>query len=126
MASTREWFESVAEAQRRAKRRLPRSVYLALVAGAERGVTLEDNVNAFSELGFRPRVADLPQQRDQATTVLGQEISLPVVISPTGVQAVHPEGEVAVALAAAEAGTAIGLSSFASRSVEDVAAANPK
>ena len=126
MASTREWFESVAEAQRRAKRRLPKSVYGALIGGAERGVTLEDNVNAFSELGFRPHIADLPQQRDQATTVLGQEISLPVVISPTGVQAVHPEGEVAVARAAAEAGTAIGLSSFASRSVEDVAAANPK
>jgi L-lactate dehydrogenase (cytochrome) len=126
MASTREWFESVAEAQRRAKKRLPKSVYLALVAGAERGVTLEDNVNAFSELGFRPHIADLPQHREQSTTVLGQEISLPVVISPTGVQAVHPEGEVAVARAAAGAGTAIGLSSFASHAVEDVAAANPK
>ncbi|MBO0850040.1 MAG: alpha-hydroxy-acid oxidizing protein, partial [Pseudonocardia sp.] len=124
MASTREWFESVAEAQRRAKRRLPRSVYLALVAGAERGITLEDNVNAFSELGFRPHIADLPRHREQATTVLGEQISLPVVISPTGVQAVHPEGEVAVARAAKAAGTAIGLSSFASRSIEDVAAAN--
>ncbi len=34
MASSRDWFESVAEAERRAKRRLPRSVYKALVAGA--------------------------------------------------------------------------------------------
>ncbi|WP_028922422.1 pre-mycofactocin synthase MftD [Pseudonocardia acaciae] len=126
MASTREWFESVAEAQRRAKRRLPRSVYLALVAGTERGITLEDNVNAFGELGFRPHIADLPRQREQATTVLGQEISFPVIISPTGVQAVHPEGEVAVARAAQAAGTAIGLSSFASRSIEDVAAANER
>jgi heme/flavin dehydrogenase (mycofactocin system) len=58
--------------------------------------------------------------------VLGQDISFPVIISPTGVQAVDPEGEVAVARAAAAAGTAIGLSSFASRSVEDVAAANEK
>jgi L-lactate dehydrogenase (cytochrome) len=126
MASSKEWFESVAEAQRRAKRRLPRSVYLALVAGAERGVTLEDNVNAFSELGFRPHIADLPRNREQTTTVLGQEISLPVLISPTGVQAVNPEGEVAVARAAAAAGTAMGLSSFASKSIEEVAAANPK
>ena len=126
MASSKEWFESVAEAQRRAKRRLPRSVYLALVAGAERGVTLEDNVNAFAELGFRPHIADLPRNREQATTVLGQEISLPVLISPTGVQAVNPEGEVAVARAAAAAGTAMGLSSFASKSIEEVAAANPK
>jgi heme/flavin dehydrogenase (mycofactocin system) len=125
MASSKDWFESVAEAQRRAKRRLPKSVYLALVAGAERGLTLEDNVNAFSELGFRPHIADLPRQREQATTVLGQNISFPVVISPTGVQAVNPDGEVAVARAAAAAGTAIGLSSFASKPIEDVAAANP-
>jgi pre-mycofactocin synthase len=60
LASTRAWFESVDEAQRRAQKRLPKSVYMALVAGAERGITLEDNVNAFSELGFRPHIADLP------------------------------------------------------------------
>jgi pre-mycofactocin synthase len=126
MASSRHWFETVEEAQRRAKNRLPKSVYMALVAGSERGITLNDNVDAFSELGFRPHIADLPQNREQATTVLGQDISFPVIISPTGVQAVDPEGEVAVARAAAAAGTAIGLSSFASRSVEDVAAANEK
>ena len=55
------------------------------------------------------------QQREQATTVLGQDMSFPVIVSPTGVQAVHPEGEVAVAKAAATAGTAMGLSSFASK-----------
>lgn len=126
MASSKEWFETVAEAQRRAKKRLPKSVYMALVAGSEQGITLDDNVKAFSEIGFRPHIAGLPQSRDQATSVLGQDISFPVVISPTGVQAVSPDGEVAVARAAAAAGTAIGLSSFASRSVEDVAAANPQ
>ncbi len=126
MASTKEWFETVAEAERRARKRLPKSVYMALVAGSEQGLTANDNVEAFSEIGFRPRVADLPQTRSQATTVLGQEISFPVVISPTGVQAVSPEGEVAVARAAAKAGTAMGLSSFASRSVEDVTAVNDK
>jgi pre-mycofactocin synthase len=120
MASTRDWFETVAEAQRRAKKRLPKGVYLALVAGAEAGVTMNDNVRAFSELRFRPHVADLPARRDLATTVMGQEVSLPVLISPTGVQAVHPDGEVAVARAAAAAGTAMGLSSFASKPVEEV------
>jgi hypothetical protein len=40
MASTKDWFETIAEAQRRAKRRLPRSVYLALVAGTDQGITL--------------------------------------------------------------------------------------
>ncbi len=124
MAGT--WFETVAEAQRRAEKRLPRSVYLALLAGSERGVTLEDNLAAFGELGFAPHVADLHEKRELGVTVMGQPISLPVVISPTGVQAVHPEAEVAVARAAAARGTAMGLSSFASRSVEDVVAANPK
>ena len=57
---------------------------------------------------------------------MGQSISMPVIISPTGVQAVHPDGEVAVARAAAARGTAIGLSSFASKPIEEVVAANPK
>jgi heme/flavin dehydrogenase (mycofactocin system) len=126
MASTRDWFETVAEAQRRARKRLPKGVYLALVAGAEAGVTMNDNVGAFSELRFRPHVADLPAHRDLATTVMGQEVSLPVLISPTGVQAVHPDGEVAVARAAAAAGTAMGLSSFASKPVEEVGKAIDK
>jgi heme/flavin dehydrogenase (mycofactocin system) len=120
------WFETVAVAQRRAKRHLPRDVYGALVAGAEAGITSRDNVAAFSELGFAPHVAGLPATREMATTVMGQDISLPVLISPTGVQAVHPDGEVAVARAAAARGTAMGLSSFASKPIEEVITANPK
>jgi isopentenyl diphosphate isomerase/L-lactate dehydrogenase-like FMN-dependent dehydrogenase len=115
MASSKEWFETVAEAQRRAKKRLPKSVYMALVAGSEQGRTMDDNVDAFGELGFRPRIADLPRHRDLSTRVMGEDVSLPVIISPTGVQAVSPDGEVAVARAAAAAGTAIGLSSSPAR-----------
>jgi heme/flavin dehydrogenase (mycofactocin system) len=127
MASTREWFETVEEARRRARRRLPRSVYMALVAGSEKGVTLKDNLAAFSELRFAPpRIANLPAARDLATSVLGQDIALPVIASPTGVQAVHPDGEVGVARGTAEAGTAMGLSSFGSMPVEAVAQVNPK
>ncbi len=123
--ATTGWFETVAEAQRRAARRLPPSVYSALLAGSEQGVTVEDNTAAFGELGFAPHVAGLSSKRDMATTVMGQAISMPVLISPTGVQAVHPDGEVAVARAAAARGTAIGLSSFASKPVEEVVEANP-
>src|SRR6478736_364064 len=127
MASSSDWFESVAEAQRRARKRLPKPVYDALLAGAERGATLDDNTRAFGELGFVPRIATgLPAARDQATTVLGQQISMPVVISPTGVQAVSPGGEVAVARAAAAAGTAMGLGSFGSKPIEEVVEANPQ
>ena len=120
------WFESVAVAQQRAKRRLPKSVYRALIAGSEAGVTLADNVAAFGELGFAPHVGGAPPHRDMTTTVMGQEISLPVLISPTGVQSVHPDGEVAVARAAAARSTAMGLSSFASKPIEEVVAANPQ
>jgi len=120
------WFETVAEAQRRAERRLPRSVHKALLAGSERGQTLEENVAAFRELGFAPHVADLSGKRELATSVMGQQVALPVLISPTGVQAVHPDAEVAVARAAAARGTAMGLSSFASKPIEEVVAANPR
>ena len=124
MAKQDPWFESVLEAQRRAQKRLPKSVYMALVAGSERGRTPQDNMDAFAEIQFAPHVVGQKPERELNTTVLGIPISLPVIISPTGVQAVNPEGEVAVARAAANRGTIMGLSSFASKPVEEVTAVN--
>jgi len=127
MASTRDWFETVAEARRRARRRLPKPVFLALEAGAEAGVTCADNVAAFREIRFAPpRLADLPATRDLRTTVLGVPVELPVIASPAGAQAVHPLGEVAVAQGTQAAGTAMGLSEFASKPASEVARVNPK
>jgi len=120
------WFETVAIAQQRARKRLPKSAYSSLISASEKGVTVSDNVEAFSELGFAPHVVGAAEKRDLSTTVMGQELSFPVMISPTGVQAVDPDGEVAVARAAAARGTAMGLSSFASKPMEEVIAANPK
>jgi pre-mycofactocin synthase len=120
------WFETVAVAQRRAKRRLPASVYGALMAGSEKGLTSRDNVDSFDELGFAPHVAGHHATRDLTTSVLGQTLSMPVLLSPTGVQAVHPAGEVAVARAAASRGVAMGLSSFASKSIEEVSATDAR
>ncbi len=48
------WFETVAEAQRRAKKRLPTSVYGALLAGSEKGVTVADNARRLRRTRFRP------------------------------------------------------------------------
>lgn len=118
------WFETVAIAQQRAERRLPKSVYGALVAGSEKGLSSKDNTASFDELGFAPHVAGLSNERSMAITIMGQSVSMPVLISPTGVQAVHPDGEVAVARAATNRGVAMGLSSFASRSLEEVCAVN--
>src|SRR3954447_9006614 len=120
------WFESVAEAQRRARRTLPTSVYKAVLAGAERGQTYRDNLHAFAELGFAPHVAGAAAERKLATTIMGVDVALPVVLSPTGVQAVHPEGELAVARAAAARDVAMGLSGFASMPIEEIVRTNPK
>ena len=117
------WFESVAVAQERARKRLPRPVYDALLAGSERGQTVADNQAAFAEIGLAPHVAGNPPLRSLSRRVLGHELAFPVLISPTGVQAVHPDGEVAVARAAGSRGTLMCLSNFASRPVEEVVAA---
>lgn len=121
-----DWFESIAVAQMRAKKRLPASVYGAIMGGTDAGISRADNVDAFGELGIRPLTAGQPPGRDMSVTVMGQPSSMPVLISPTGVQAVHPDGEVAVARASAARGVPMGLSSFGSKPIEEVAAANPQ
>ncbi|MEM7095044.1 MAG: pre-mycofactocin synthase MftD [Actinomycetota bacterium] len=120
------WFESVAVARERARKRLPRSVYGAIVAGAEAGVSRDDNLAAFDELGLRPVTAGQITGPKLDTTIMGQPASMPVMISPTGVQAVHPEGEIAVGRASAARGIPMGLSSFGSKKLEDVIAENPQ
>lgn len=122
MANT--WFETVAVAQRRAEKRLPGSVYGAIIGGAEKGLSLNDNLTAFDQLGLAPHVAGLQSERGMEVQVMGQHLSMPVIISPTGVQAVHPDGEVAVGRAAANRGIPMGLSSFGSKSIEEVCAVN--
>jgi heme/flavin dehydrogenase (mycofactocin system) len=121
-----DWFETVLEARRRARKRLPRSVYLALVAGSERGTTLHDNLAAFEELELAPHVVGLTTDHDLSTTLMGQPMAMPVMISPTGVQAVHPDGELAVARAAAARGVPMGLGAFGSKPIEEVVAVQPQ
>ncbi len=121
-----QWFETVAVAQKRAKKRLPASVYGALIAGAEAGVSSKDNLDAFNQLGLRPITAGQPAERAMETIIMGQPSSMPIMISPTGVQAVHPDGEVAVGRACAARGVPMGLSSFASKPLEEVVATNPQ
>lgn len=120
-------FNNLAEAERLAKKRLPRAVWLAIKAGNEQGWTLTENIRAFNDLGFSPTVFDRPVMKnlDLKTKMLGMDLDLPVLISPVGAQAIHPGGEAAAARAAARMGTAIGLSSYASNPISEVAAANP-
>jgi heme/flavin dehydrogenase (mycofactocin system) len=126
MPSVRSSLESAAQAERIAKRRLPRPVYLSLVAGNDAGLTMRDNTSAFDAIGLRPRVGnDVAITRELSTTLLGHEISMPVALAPVGVQAVAPEGELPAARAAGAATTLFLCSSFASSPFAHIRAATP-
>lgn len=119
-------LETVAEAERRARARLPRAVYTSLLAGGEQGVTMTDNVRAFGELTWVPRVGARSWPPALATEVLGMDLELPILLAPVGSHAIHPGGEVAAAAAAAAYGTGLMHSSFASQPFEAVAALNDR
>jgi len=90
-------------------------------AGEER--TLRANVEAFGRRRIVPRVLRGVGERDLRTTLLGTELSMPVLIAPTAFHLLaHPDGETGTASAAAAAGTVMVLSMAATQPVEQVAA----
>jgi lactate 2-monooxygenase len=92
--------------------------------GAGSGYTMRANRTAFERLRLVPRMLRNVAQRDLSVEVFGKTLPAPVLLAPIGVQSiVHPEGEVAVAHGAAEVGMPMVLSTAASNSMEDVAAA---
>jgi 4-hydroxymandelate oxidase len=116
---------TLAEYEDRARAVLPRMAFDYFAGGAEDEWTVAENRAAFSRYVLRPRVLVDVSSRDPATTVLGQQVSLPVLVAPTALHALaDPEGEVATARAAAAAGSVMILSSLASRTIEDVAEAS--
>jgi isopentenyl diphosphate isomerase/L-lactate dehydrogenase-like FMN-dependent dehydrogenase len=95
--------------------------YFAGGAGDE--VTLRDNVEAFGRWQLRPRILAGLGEPSTATTVLGHDVSLPVLVAPVAYQrVVHPDGEIAMARAAAAAGTVMCLSTLSTATPEEVAA----
>jgi isopentenyl diphosphate isomerase/L-lactate dehydrogenase-like FMN-dependent dehydrogenase len=95
--------------------------YYAGGAGDE--LTLRENVEAFRRWVLRPRMLVDVEACTTATTVLGQDVSLPVLVAPVAFQRVaHPEGEVAMARAAHAAGTVMCLSTLATSTPAEVAA----
>jgi isopentenyl diphosphate isomerase/L-lactate dehydrogenase-like FMN-dependent dehydrogenase len=98
--------------------------YFAGGAGDER--TLRDNVDAYQRRRLRPRVLVDVSDATAATTVLGTEVSMPLLVAPFAFQRVaHPDGEPATARATADAGTIMCLSTMSNVSAHDVAAAAP-
>jgi L-lactate dehydrogenase (cytochrome) len=108
-----------------ALRRLPSPIAPSLVGAAETEQTARRNTSAFDEVKLIPRcLVDVSSVRT-ATRVLGRDIQWPVLCSPTGASRLfHPDGELAVARAAAKAGTFYGLSTMSTHRLEDVAAAS--
>jgi isopentenyl diphosphate isomerase/L-lactate dehydrogenase-like FMN-dependent dehydrogenase len=106
-----------------AAERLEPGAYGYYAGGAGDEVTLRDNVAAYGRWLLRPRVLVDVEVCSTATTVLGQELSMPIVVAPVAFQRVaHPDGEVAMARAAQAAGTAMCLSTLATSTAAEVAA----
>jgi L-lactate dehydrogenase (cytochrome) len=115
---------SVADLRAVARRRLPRGVFDYIDGGAEDERTMAANADAFARTRFRPRVLRDVGTVDTSTTLLGRPLPVPLVLAPTGFTRIaDPAGELAVARAAARAGLPYTLSTLATRSIEEVAAA---
>jgi L-lactate dehydrogenase (cytochrome) len=108
-----------------ARRRLPRGVFDYLDGGAEDELTLRRNVAAFRRAEFQPRVLRGVADVDPSTTVLGRPVPLPLILAPTGMtRLASPGGELDAARAAAKMHLPFTLSTMATRSIEEIAAAS--
>ena len=93
-------------------------------SGAGDEVTLKNNCQAFNDYHLLPRMLIDVSQRDLSTTILGQKVSMPILIAPTAFQCLaHPDGEIATAKSALAAETIMVLSTMATTSLEEVASA---
>jgi 4-hydroxymandelate oxidase len=110
-----------------ARRLLPPEVYDYLAGGAEDERTLQDNVAAWARMRLRPRILRDVNEVSIGTTVLGIPVRLPVLVAPVAFHRLaHAEGEVAMARASAGAGSLMVVSTRASATIEDIAAAAPE
>jgi isopentenyl diphosphate isomerase/L-lactate dehydrogenase-like FMN-dependent dehydrogenase len=108
-----------------AKRRVPKSVFDYLDGGAEGELSLAENCRAFRDVTFRPRGAVAVPVCSLAVTVFGHQLSLPFLLAPVGYsRLMHPQGEIAAARAAGDAGTAYILSTISGHKLENVKAAS--
>ncbi|MGA8682477.1 MAG: alpha-hydroxy acid oxidase [Acidimicrobiales bacterium] len=121
-----ERIANVADARRVAKRTLPGVVFDYIDGAADDEITMHDNVAAFDDIVFRPRMGIDVREPDLATTVLGTSVSMPLLLAPTGlVRIMHPDGAAGAARAAAGRGTLSVLSTVAGSPIDEVAPVAP-
>jgi isopentenyl diphosphate isomerase/L-lactate dehydrogenase-like FMN-dependent dehydrogenase len=115
-------LHSYAELRRAAARKLPPTLFEDMVNGTGRGHTARANEAAFDQVDLVPRAAVGWESRSLATTVLGAEVSMPVLAAPVGgLRLVHPDGAPGVAAACGRAGTLAAVSMMAGHGVDAVA-----
>jgi isopentenyl diphosphate isomerase/L-lactate dehydrogenase-like FMN-dependent dehydrogenase len=103
--------------------KLDAGAYGYFAGGSRDEITLRDNLAAFGRWQLRPRVLVDVAGCTTETTVLGQALSMPLMVAPMAYQRVaHPDGEVGMASAARDAGVGMCLSTFATATIEEVAA----
>jgi 4-hydroxymandelate oxidase len=107
-----------------ARERLPQATWDYYASGANDEVTLRENRAAFERVALHYRVMVDVSRRDLTAELLGERLSMPILIAPTAFHRLaHPDGELATARAAAKAGTRMILSTLSNTRIEDVAAA---
>jgi len=118
---------SIDDLREPARRRLPRFVFDFVDGGAEDEITLNRNRKSFEKVFFRPRVLVDVSKRNTATTVLGEQVALPVVLAPVGLTIfASRHGELAVARAAGREGAIFVVSTSSGYSIEEVASVATK
>jgi 4-hydroxymandelate oxidase len=115
---------NLAEFEALARAVLPTDAFDHIAGGADDELTLKDNVAAFCRIKLVPRVLRDVTRRNLSTTLLGEPIEFPVILAPVAcLRRFHPEGELAAARGAGQAGTIFTLSTGACHSLEEVAQA---
>src|ERR1043166_7863482 len=97
---------NIEELRSQARKRLPRVVFDYIDGGAEDEITLRANREAFNQLAFRPHQAVRHSAYSTKTSILGVNLSLPILLAPVGYSRLfHPDGEIGAASAASRMGT---------------------
>ena len=113
---------TIAELEKHAAIRMDKQTRDYYNEGADSGSTLLENSTAYGKYRIRPRVLRDISLIDSSVPLWGACNSVPIGVAPTAMQCLaHPDGEIATAKACKEAGIAMGLSSFATTTLEDVA-----